>query len=305
MNHSHNIKRLEVNNSTLSKDRKLLFLDEQSNLYLQWGLEKRTTNVAEDVKDFKWHQTFDLFVYLTEKSLHICYSPEALFLDEDLTNNSTTKHSLATQSSRIIDFHGCMLETSASKTSIRQNFSLCAQASSILQLLAQGSSHANILKSCRFFKSNLCWAILASKSLHASDFANAEVSLAALNLSDKVRLISHIQSQEDPLSKQIESSLLLRKVEQGKNLLKQTDQPFLIVRHFIRSFEFETAYTKAQNFGRKDPNSKWLEDYVLLKRKRFIDETCEGKEFLPVFKTNAPILSIEQVKQKKNELLSH
>ena len=304
MQHSHSIKRIEVNHSSLSKDRKLLFLDEQNHLHLQWGLERRNTRVAEEVKDFKWHPILDLFVYLTEKHLHICYSPEALFLEKDLANHSISTHNLATSNARLVDFHGSMLETCASKTSMRQNFSLCEQATSILNLLSQASNNRKILKSCRFFNSQLCWAVLASRALHSSDFPTAEVALAALNLTDKVKMLCHIQSQQDPLTKQIEASLLLKKRQQGQNLLKQINHPFLLVRHHVRSFEFESAYNKAHEFGKENRDVKWLEDYVLLKRKRFVDETCEGKEFLPVFKTNGAVLNMEQVKQKKNELRS-
>lgn len=261
------------------------------------------------MSDFLWHEALDLFIYLSQDKLHICYSPESLFLDSDLAEFSTKTIILPSKNIRISSFNGSLVETLSLKSSVRQNFSLSPQAFSLLSLFLSESSSQKImekaLKLCRFCNDPLLWSILASKALSFSDLLTAEVALASLNLIDKVRLINKIHALENSTSSKLETFLLLKKTEKANRLMNESENGFNIVRYFVRSFLFTEAWEKAKGLGDSDPSLSWLQDYVLYKRKRYIKETCNDQEFEYFFKLHKPNLSEEQVKEKKKAYLGH
>ena len=285
-----------------------MFLDEHKHLWLLWPLKGECLLVSQDVADFCWHDSLDLFLFLTQDHLNVCYSPEASFLDSDLSNMATIKFNISSKHIRLSSFSGSLIETLSLKSSLRQNFSLSPQAFSLLSIFKEDSSSTEslgkALKLVRFCKDDLCWSILASRALSLSDLLTAEVALAALNLVDKVRLINQINSSETNNTSSLETFLFLKKQEKAARYLKDCEQPLTVVQHFLDSFLFTQAWQEAQNSAAKDSRMAWLKDYVLHIRKRFITETCSGKEFEKLFERLSPSLNWEEVQQKKADLVT-
>ena len=141
--------------------------------------------------------------------------------------------------------------------------------------------------------------MLAVHALGRGDLSTAEVALAALNLFDKVRLIQKIhQDPQDPQSK-LEACLLLNKNEKARQLLRNSSNDFLVVRHLVKAFKFSEAWTKAQETG-----MEWVKDYVLFRRQRFVEETANGVEFNDFFKRLKPRGTLENVRSQKKAFLS-
>ena len=159
------------------------------------------------------------------------------------------------------------------------------------------------LKLCRFNKESLPWTILASHTLSMGDLDTAEVALASLNLLDKVRLIQKISNTQDSHESKLDACLLLNKNEKASQIIRNSSNPYLAVRHFTRSFKFSEAWNKAKTESSKDSTFIWLQDYVLFKRQRFLKETCEGKEFNEFFKRLTPSDTRENMRLKKKEYL--
>ena len=127
----------------------------------------------------------------------------------------------------------------------------------------------------------------------------AEVALASLKLLDKVRLIQQISASQNTPEAKLDSYLLLNKHEKAEQLLRNSSNAYLVVRHFTRAFKFSEAWNKAQECASKDASLNWLQDYVLYKRKRFLEETCDGKEFNDFFRRLKPSDNEENVRMKK------
>jgi hypothetical protein len=194
------------------------------------------------------------------------------------------------------------------KSDTTSHFALSASVLSLLELLRSSSNSNEIinkaLKICRFNNEKLTWTILATHALAMGDLMTAEVALAALNLLDKVRLIQRISASENSPQSQLDSCLLLNKKEKAAQVLRNTSNPFFRVRHFTRAFNFSEAWSTAEEVCSQDSSLSWIRDFVLYKRKRFIDETCQGNEFDPFFKKLKPSETLESIKSKKKALLS-
>lgn len=264
--------------------------------------------ISQNVSDFAWHTHHDLFLYISGQSLHICYAPVSHLIDPALAALATTSHHLLPGQSRLSNACSGLIRVLSLKSDLSSHFALSAPAVSLLRLLgAASSSPDNIhkaLKICRFNENKLPWTILATHALATGDLLTAEVGLAALDLLDKVRLIQRIGGAEKSFQAELDSCLLLNKHEKAAQVLRSSSSEFGVVQHFTRDFRFAEAWTKAQEVAGRDASLAWMRDYVLYKRKRYIAETCGGKEFDEFFRKLTPGQSEESVKMSKKAFLS-
>ena len=285
----------------------LLFLDVNSRLHLFSPSKNKSVLISQNVSDFAWHSSEHLFAFVSNSSLNICYAPHSHFLDSDLALLATLKIQLLSSHCRISAISSGLVQVLSLKSDVVNHFSLSASGLSLMKLLTSGTSEKTTnqsLKLCRFNDDPLPWTILASHSLAMGDLLTAEVALASLNLLDKVRLIQKIGNGQGSSEAKLEACLLLNKNEKAAQILRNTSNPYLAVRFHTRAFQFSEAWAKAKREVSQDSDMSWLQDYVLFKRQRFLNETCEGKEFDDFFKRLSPSGTKENVKSRKKQYIS-
>jgi hypothetical protein len=297
--HSSEIVLVKSNNSFSSSSRKVLFIDINKNLYVYWPLKKKSILVGEQVKDCIWHDHLDVFVYISEDQLQINYSPESLFIDSHLFEMSNESYSLISATCRLLSLHSSIIETFCTSSKTSQNYSLDSQKLSLIKIFQSEDSTetilANSLKLCRFLNNNQCWAMLAAKSLSHSDLSTGEICFAQLGMIDKVRLINQIQSSDQS---QIQSLLLVGNKDKALREIREHSDPFVTVKLYVKNFKFKEALERAAQ-----TDFSWMKDYVLHKRKRYLEETRQ-EEQENVFLNEMTQLDFEAVKQKKHLYLN-
>lgn len=71
---------------------------------------------------------------------------------------------------------------------------------------------------------------------------------------------------------------LINKGKEAENLLIKERKFYETIKMFIKNFEFRKALKLAKKVRDKKSEYEWLVDYVLLHRKRFLEEIGAEKE---------------------------
>lgn len=154
----------------------------------------------------------------------------------------------------------------------------------------------------RFLKDKLVWGLLAVFSIINRDSNVAEICLGNLESIDKVEFIYHINNVEDDVMSQALFFQLINKGKEAENLLIKERKFYETVKMFIMNFEFRKALKVAQKVKEKRADLEWLLDYVVLHRKRFLQEVGSEKETDPLFKDAVSKKSFEEIKELKKRM---
>ncbi len=79
---------------------------------------------------------------------------------------------------------------------------------------------------------------------------------------------------------------------------------FELVKMFIEKFEFRKALKISERVKQKQPNFKWLVDYVVLFRQRYLSEVGLEKEHDDVFKNQSTKKTMEEIDEIITSLAS-
>lgn len=75
------------------------------------------------------------------------------------------------------------------------------------------------MRLCRFVGNKALWAALAAMSLDAAHLDSAEVSLAALRMTDKLHFVQHVKEVPSREGQAAEMAMMRRRPEEAERVL--------------------------------------------------------------------------------------
>lgn len=299
---THSTEVISICFSPLKTNKKLLLLDVNQDLYLMTVPGNSIKKVASIVTSFKWHENIDIFTFISGGQLNVAYCPTAIFFDAALFKITTHAETLA-GNFELQNFYECSITV---MKDMRVSGLLSADPITIklIKLLSDANKTLEIramkgLKLARLVKNKFVWGVLAGFCLENRDTSTAEVALAALDLIDRVQFVSKINSEEQA---DVQNNMLLQmfgKFEDCEKVLTSKRKNLELVKMLIKNFQFSKALEVAKNT--KGNELEWLVDYVLFKRKNYIEEGGFKEEFEPAFKGLKPSRAWEEIKELKNK----
>lgn len=301
--HSNDITKLSFNNIMGGNDRKLLFLDSNKDLYLYFHGKAFAKKVASVVNSFIWHEIFDIFAYQSSQKMSIVYSPNAFLYDSKFVL-FVTKSEPLTLKSEFLEFNEFSLN-SVNERNILIAHSVDNFAIKLVQMRQEQKLSDTVLqnglKLARFLKNSIVWAILAVFALEKKDTSTVEVCLAQLECIEKVQFFAELNSIEDKDMAQCKLLILLNRFEECEKIFISKKQYYKAVKMHLKIFDFQRALEIAKTTKSTMKTQDWLIDYVLWKRRAYLEEADQEKETDDSFKSMNPSRPIDEIRQlKKN-----
>lgn len=302
MSISHSCEVIALSYSAGKASKKLLVLDTNHDLHLvavPSGVSKKVASLASS---FMWHETLEIFAWVSSGNVNVALAPSALSFDPSLFKLAIFSEPLAGPV-ELKSFYDATL-TLQKEFRVSGQVAIDSLAVKLLQILEDTSKSVEIrsskgLKLAQFVKNKSVWAVLASFCLENRDTSAAEVALAALSQIDKVQFLSKLNAEESPEIQQYLFFMLNGKTEECEKFLLSRKKPVLLVKTLLKQFEFQRALEIAQSIKAKDPSLDWLVDLTIHRRKKYLEDIGFKEEFVDVFKVIKPTRSYEEVKELK------
>lgn len=302
--HPNEITETYLNHVADENQRKLLIIDSNKDVYIYHVAKNATKRVASLALSCSWHETFDIFAYTTFDKLHIIYSPNCLFIDQDLIKHLSISQQIGVKN-EIINFHDNIVllqNTNNVKTTNAVN-PLVAKLLNTLNkkdnTLEQRVNTA--VKMARYLKDKAVWAVLAAFCIENRDTRNSEIALSELESIEKVQLVSAINTIENSDVSQAKLLQLLNKNAEAEKLLVNAKLYYEAVKIHIDNFDFVNALKVAQTTAKKSPEFAWLQDYVLVYRERYFKDVGLTNQISDEFKGLKTQKTFEEIKELKKK----
>lgn len=296
--HQNEISKIAFNNVLSAVDRKLLFVDSNKDLYLYYPGKGSARKIASVVNSFLWHESLDVFVYHSSQKINTVYAPGAFMYDSKLINFVTKSESISLKC-EFIEFNDFTLNSN-NERNVLVAHSIDNFAIKLIRMMQENKSSdvtlQNGLKLARFLRNNLVWAILAVFALEKKDTNTVELCLAQLECVEKVQFFAELNSIEDKELAQSKLLMLLNRFDECEKLYLTKKQFFQAVRMHLKVFNF----TKALEIAKAGAKTQdWLVDYVVWKRRGYLEEVTQDTESEEAFRGLNPSKSRETIAQLK------
>ena len=296
--HQNEISKIAFNNVLTPGDRKLLFVDSNKDLYLYYSGKASVKKVAPVVNSFLWHETLDIFVYHSSQKINTVYAPAAFMYDSKLISLVTKSESISLKC-EFIEFNDFALN-SHNERNVLVAHSIDNFAIKLIRMMQENKASdvalQNGLKLARFLKNPLVWAVLAVFALEKKDTNTVELCLAQLECVEKVQFFAELNSFEDKELAQSKLLMVLNRFDECEKLYVSKKQYFQAVRMHMKVFNFTKALEIAKNCAK---TQDWLVDYVIWKRRGYLEEVSQDTESEEAFKNLNPSKSRETLSQLK------
>lgn len=216
---------LQLSNEDKQNNQICAILDKNSDLYLVLVNNSQNTNLKvfkfnSVVKDFRWHQEFNILVSLQEtKTLSLWLYPFTVFIDSSLLQDVmlTIINGDITANSRIMEFSRDQIKIQRFDQ-VKINISVNAFII-LLHKHRSNNKWNEAIRICNFLDKsisevetidvnirNALWATLSVMTLEAKEFQTAEIAYAAINKLDKVLYLNRIKSlpHQDAVTAELE-----------------------------------------------------------------------------------------------------
>jgi intraflagellar transport protein 80 len=302
--HTNDITQVALNFSKDQKTRKLAIMDVNKDLHIFFIGSGNCRKVSSMTVSFLWNESLDVLAYSATQRVSVLYSPDSLLYDTKLSAHSTVSEQMLGKC-ELTEFNDCQLCSNAER-----NVSLVHQVNGfafrLLKTINEGTSAEVTTQTCirlaRFFKSNLVWAILAVHALEGKDTDTSELALAALQEIDKVQYLAKINAIEDKDAAQFEFLRFMRRFDECEKHYLSRGKHLEAVKLYTLMFDFEKALTLARQIKATSPELEWLGDYVLHKRRKYLEGAGFTEDTNEFFRNLRPKCSPEEVRQRKAKL---
>lgn len=299
--HSNDITHISFNASKNPKSRKLAFIDVNRDLYMYCIESDSCHRVSSMTVSFLWNENLDILAYSASQKVSVLYSPGALCYDSKLVTHATVSEQLLNKC-ELTEFNDCQL-CSQNERSVNMVHQVNGFAFRLLKTINEGTPGEANTQTCirlaRFFKSNLVWAVLAVYALQCRDTDTSELALAALQEIDKVQSLARINAIEDKNTAQFEFLRFIRKFDECEKYYLSRKKYLDAVKMYVLLFDFEKAFSLAKQIKGSVPDMEWLGDYVLHKRRKYIEGAGFADDSNEFFRNLRPKCSMEEVRHKK------
>lgn len=303
--HPNEVIETYLNHVSDENQRKMIFIDTNKDIYLYHVVKNAVKRVASLALSCSWHESWDIFAYTTFDKLHIVYSPNCLFIDQDLAKHLSTNQIIGVKN-EITDFHDNIVLLQNSNN-VKTANSINSLVSKLLDSLTKkdkplDAKVAAAVKMARYLKDKTVWAVLAAFCIENRDTQTSEIALSELESIEKVQLISSINTVENSEIAQARLLNLLNKNSEAEKLLVNAKQYYEAVKLHVNNFDYLSALKLAQTTAKKSPEFSWLQDYVLVYRERYLKDVGLKGDTAEEFKGLKPHKTLEEIKEIKKKL---
>jgi len=307
--HSMDILEIALNQSDLSRDRKVCFIDSNKDLYIANVYTNKLVKIMNMCDSFCWNDSNDMLAAIADEKFYAWVYPNAVYLDKELLDGCKYEKdaSDAGRNCSIINFTGSFCNI------LKSDGSLCSKtitpyAGLLLNLLNYQDGIERGLKLCRYVKDKTLWTAFSAICINYREIQIAETAVASIDEVDKVGFIEKIlKLREKRYNESLISSyvlLLSNKIEEAENVLVQGKLIYRAIKMNVNLFRWDRALNLALNYkthidtvlayrqryltsvGLEETNSKFIEStkevkliifYILIFINNFLDRNRLGK----------------------------
>ena len=268
--HNQEVIEIALNQTDHAAERKICLLDSNRDLFLTSTHRTELVKLCSMVDSFRWSETTDMLVAISDGKLYVWYYPNVVYVDKDLLVLSRSMKDVQSEVGKmsVIDsFTGNLVKVRRVDGRIATlNIS---PYPALLYQNADKGLWAKAIKLCRFVKDRVLWACLAAMALYARELNTAEIALAAIDEVDKIQFINYVKMIPSEAGRNAELALFSKRFLEAEQILLQAKLYYRAIKMNVKLYKWERALDIALN------NKKHI-DTVLGYRKKHLEKY--GKE---------------------------
>ena len=282
--HSIDITELSLNQSDVSRDRKVSFIDTNKDLYISNIYNVKIVKIMNMCDTYCWNDSNDMICSIADEKIYFWVYPNAVYLDKELLDNCKyEKDALDVgKNSQIVNFTGSFCNILKSDGSYLSK-TITPYAGILLNLLNYNDGIDRGLKLCRYVKDKVLWTAFSVICINYREIQIAETAVASIDEVDKVSFIEKIlKLREEKCNENLITCYVLilsNKIEEAENILIQGKLFYRVIKMNINLFKWDRALNLAlthkthidtvlayrrkflESAGLEETNSKFIELY--------------------------------------------
>ena len=253
INHSMDICEIQLNQSDLSRDRKVCFTDTNKDLYISNVYIPKVVKITNMCDSFAWNDSNDMLCAIADEKFYAWVYPNAVYLEKEILDGCRYEKDASNigKNSQILNFTGSFCNI------LKSDGSLCSKtitpyAGLLLNLLSYQDGIERGLKLCRYVKDKVLWTAFSAICINYREIQIAETAVASIDEVDKVNFIEKIlKLKEQNYNENLISAyvlLLSNRIDEAENILIQGKLIYRAIKININLFRWDRALNLALNF---------------------------------------------------------
>ena len=269
INHTMDICEIQLNQSDLSRDRKVCFTDTNKDLYISNVYIPKVVKITNMCDSFSWNDSNDMLCAIADEKFYAWVYPNAVYLEKEILDGCRYEKDASNigKNCQILNFTGSFCNI------LKSDGSLCSKtitpyAGLLLNLLSYQDGIERGLKLCRYVKDKVLWTAFSAICINYREIQIAETAVASIDEVDKVNFIEKIlKLKEQNYNENLISAyvlLLSNRIDDAENILIQGKLIYRAIKININLFRWDRALNLALNF-------KTHIDTVLAYRQKYLE----------------------------------
>ena len=269
INHTMDICEIQLNQSDLSRDRKVCFTDTNKDLYISNVYIPKVVKITNMCDSFSWNDSNDMLCAIADEKFYAWVYPNAVYLEKEILDGCRYEKDASNigKNCQILNFTGSFCNI------LKSDGSLCSKtitpyAGLLLNLLSYQDGIERGLQLCRYVKDKVLWTAFSAICINYREIQIAETAVASIDEVDKVNFIEKIlKLKEQNYNENLISAyvlLLSNRIDEAENILIQGKLIYRAIKININLFRWDRALNLALNF-------KTHIDTVLAYRQKYLE----------------------------------
>ena len=306
--HTMDICEIQLNQSDLSRDRKVCFTDTNKDLYISNAYIPKVVKITNMCDSFAWNDSNDMLCAIADEKFFSWVYPNAVYLEKEILDGCRYEKDASDVGSncQILNFTGSLCNILKSDGSLCSK-SITPYARLLLDLLVYQDGIERGLKLCRYVKDKVLWTAFSAICINYREIQIAETAVAAIDEVDKVNFIEKIlKLKEQNCNENLISAyvlLLSNRIDEAEKILLQGNLIYRAIKININLYRWDRALNLALTYGThvdtvlayrakylekvglQEVNSKFIElsrentvDWAKIKAKIAEDKKLEGSK---------------------------
>ena len=163
INHSMDICEIQLNQSDLSRDRKVCFTDTNKDLYISNVYIPKVVKITNMCDSFAWNDSNDMLCAIADEKFYAWVYPNAVYLEKEILDGCRYEKDASKigKNSQILNFTGSICNILKNDGSLGSK-TITPYAGLLLNLLSYQDGIERGLKLCRYVKDKVLWTAFSA-----------------------------------------------------------------------------------------------------------------------------------------------
>ena len=252
--HAMDICEIQLNQSDLSRDRKVCFTDTNKDLYISNAYIPKVVKITNMCDSFAWNDSNDMLCAIADEKFFSWVYPNAVYLEKEILDGCRYEKDASDVGSncQILNFTGSLCNILKSDGSLCSK-SITPYARLLLDLLVYQDGIERGLKLCRYVKDKVLWTAFSAICINYREIQIAETAVAAIDEVDKVNFIEKIlKLKEQNCNENLISAyvlLLSNRIDEAEKILLQGNLIYRAIKININLYRWDRALNLALTYG--------------------------------------------------------